>query len=318
MKTVYITTMMVLAVCMLLFPLMAAAPNVQGESSQVLSENVLQNNTEISTVKVKLSKSGEIKEFSLEDYIFGVVAAEMPALYENEALKAQAVAAYTYFLKKTQSNTDKEYDITDDFTVDQAFIMPEDAREKWASGADEYENKIRSAVKSVLYKKITCSGEIISAVYHAVSGGKTENASDVWGGEYSYLVSVDSSWDKLSDNYLSSASFTAEELKAKLSSVAEIGDISANCFSNITRTAAGSISKISVSGKEVSGSSVRLALGLKSSDFDVAFSDGKYTFTVRGYGHGIGMSQHGANYLAMQGKTYEEILRHYYTGCAIE
>ncbi len=316
MKTVYVSTLMVLAVCMLLFPLVSASPAVSGQSSQAVNGHASIPESPPITVRVKLSESGEIRAFSLEDYLFGVVSAEMPALYENEALKAQAVASYTYFLSKRGLST--EYDITDDFTVDQAFITAEKAREKWGEGADEYENKIRSAVRSVMGQKITYNGEIISAVYHAISGGRTENATDIWGGDYAYLVSVDSSWDKLATGYLSNASFTADEIKTKLSPLVTVTDTSVNCFGEMTKTSAGGVKTVTVAGQQVSGSDVRLALGLKSADFDVSFADGKYIFTVRGYGHGIGMSQNGANYLAQQGKTYREILKYYYTGCEVE
>ena len=316
MKTVYTTTLMITVVLMLLIPLCAARRvPAADKTEQVLSGQVAKGQDR---VKVMEKETGSIAEYSLNDYLFGVVSAEMPALYENEALKAQAVAAYTYLLCKTESNVAEDYDITDDYTVDQAFITPEKAREKWENSADEYENKIRSAIDAVLYKKITYDGRPISAVYHAISGGKTENASDIWGGEYPYLVSVDSSFDKLAENYLSTATFTAEELKNALSSVAELVDTGSDCFSDIKRTASGSVMTLSVSGQTVKGSEIRKILGLKSADFDVVFVEGTYTFTVRGYGHGIGMSQNGANYMAMQGKTYEEILKHYYSGCQIE
>lgn len=317
MKTVYITTMMITAVLMLILPL--SAKNIVGglpvSASPVVNEGEPDSNEE---VRVKIASTGEIEVFSAEDYIFGVVAAEMPALYEEEALKAQTVAAYTYYLLQKESNSDKDYDITDDYTVDQAFITPEAARQKWGSGADEYEAKIRSAVSDVLYERVTFGGELASTVYHAISFGVTEKASDVWGGEYPYLVSVDSSWDKLHDNYLSTVTLTAQELKTKLSAVAELKSESDNCISNIVRTDAGGVKTLDISGKTVSGSEVRSALELRSACFSVEFKDGKYTFTVKGYGHAIGMSQYGAHYMAMQGKTYKEILLHYYPGCKVE
>lgn len=318
MKTVYITTMMITAVLMLILPL--SAKNLVGglpvSAAPIVNEGESESPSE--EVRVKISSTGEIEVFSAEDYIFGVVAAEMPALYEEEALKAQTVAAYTYYLLQKESNSDKDYDITDDYTVDQAFITPEAARDKWGSGADEYEAKIRSAVSDVLYERVTYGGELASTVYHAISFGVTEKASDVWGGEYPYLISVDSSWDKLHDNYLSTVTLTVQELKAKLASVAELKSETENCISNIVCTDAGGVKTLDISGKTVSGSEVRSALELRSANFSVEFKDGKYTFTVKGYGHAIGMSQYGAHYMAMQGKTYKEILLHYYSGCKVE
>ena len=319
MKTVYVVAFMVVAVFMLVLPLTTNA-DLKGEALSGNSQQVMApaDETEvIKEVKIKLSASGEILTCSTEDYIFGVVAAEMPALYETEALKAQAVAAYTYYLKKSASSTE-EYDITDDYTIDQAFITPEKAKEKWGSDADIYEKKIREAVKSVLYKKVCYNGEVISAVYHAISSGKTERAADIWGGDYPYLVAVDSSFDKLSENYLSTEKITTEQLKTALANIVSVSDAEGNVIADIKRTESGSVTSLTVFGKSITGLDFRKALGLRSSDFDLSFKDEVYTFTVRGYGHGIGMSQNGANYMAMQGKTYSEILLHYYPGCYIE
>lgn len=317
MKTVYVTTMMITAIFMLILPL-ASKNTVGSVSASVGVSDVLQGDKDadnLSDVKVKITATGKVETFSAQDYIFGVVAAEMPALFEEEALKAQTVAAYTYFLIKKEGNSSADYDITDDYTVDQAFITPASARDKWGSNADGYENKIRTAVNLVLGKTITYNGQLANSVYHAISFGVTENASEVWGGDYPYLSSVDSSWDKLNDDYISTVEFTAEEMKNALG--IQISD-SENCIGDIVRTKAGGVKSLTVSGTKMTGSEIRNALNLRSSDFDVEFSKGKYIFTTRGYGHAIGMSQHGANYMAMQGKTYEEILLHYYSGCKIE
>ncbi len=318
MKTVYITTMMISALIMLILPLSAKSKANELPVSATPQTNVQQVISESEGVKIKLSSTGEITEVSLSDYLFGVVAAEMPALYETEALKAQTVAAYTYFLVQREGNGDKEYDITDDYTVDQAYVSVETARQKWGEGADTYETKIRSAVEAVLGKRVLYGGEPARTVYHAVSFGVTENAKDVWGGDYPYLISVDSSFDKLEKNFLSEKTVTAEELKKALASLAEVKDLTQNCITDITRTSAGGVKKLKVSGKEITGADVRKVLELKSANFDVDFKDGKYIFSVKGYGHAVGMSQNGANYLALQGKSYEEILIHYYTGCTVE
>lgn len=318
MKTVYLTAFMVMAVLMLIIPLSADA-DINGVKAEPPSQQVMApaDTAEKTEIRVRFTATGDIAAYSAEDYIFGVVAAEMPALYEEEALKAQAVAAYTYYLRKSASNNE-EYDITDDYTVDQAFITPEKAREKWGAEAEKYEKKLRACVKDVLYKKVTYKGEPASTVYHAISSGKTERAADIWGGDYPYLVSVDSSFDKLSGNYLSTAKFTTDELKERLKNLVSVTEATGNGIADIKRTEAGSVTSLTVWGKSISGIDFRKALELRSADFDAEYKDGTYTFTVRGYGHGIGMSQNGANYLAQQGKSYEEILLHYYTGCAIE
>ncbi len=314
MKTVYIITMMALSVLMLLIPLTAKNNLTNIPVSAVVQEE----EKPAEKVRVWMSAGSEIKEFSAEDYIFGVVSAEMPALYEEEALKAQAVAAYTYYLVQKEANKDKDYDITDDYTVDQAFITPEKAREKWGDEADKYESKIRSAVRAVFGKRVTYEGKTATTLYHAISFGVTEKASEVWGGDYPYLVSVDSSFDKLNENYLVTTTIDASTLKEKLSSLVGISGTEENCFGTITRTEAGGVKTIVVAGKELTGADLRKALGLRSANFEVAFKDGKYSFTTKGYGHSIGMSQYGAHYMAQQGKSFEEILLHYYSGCKIE
>lgn len=318
MKRMYLISVFVLTIAMLFFPLAARGGEKGEDKLPAMGEPFLSPlPIESETVRVLRSETGKIEEMSVEDYLFSVVAAEMPALYEVEALKAQTVAAYTYAMCKA-SKENKGYDISDDSSVDQAFVTREKAREKWGSNADTYEEKIRSAVKSVLYEKITYNSSLILAAYHAISSGKTENAADIWGGNYSYLVSVESEGDKLSPNYLSTVALTEAELKEKLKDIVTLDGDAAAWFGDIGKSDSGSVLTAVVGGKAVSGSDIRSALSLRSANFDVAYSDGTFTFTVRGYGHGIGMSQYGAHYMAMQGKTYKEILLHYYPGCKIE
>lgn len=317
MKSVYIITMLVTAMFMLTLPLCAKnSLNNLPVSALPLTETEQTVSSE--TVKLKLSQTGEIITISAEDYIFGVVAAEMPALYENEALKAQAVAAYTYYINKKEAYAAEEFDITDDYTQDQSFITALAAREKWGSGADEYENKIRSAVKSVLGKRVLYNGAPANTVYHAISFGVTENCAEVWGSELAYLTTVDSSWDKLEKNYLSEKVVTAAELQQALAQVTTIQNLNENCITDIVRTQAGTVKTLNVAGVSISGADFRKLLSLRSANFEVAFSSGSYTFTTKGYGHSLGMSQYGAHYLAMQGKSYKEILQHYYKGCEVE
>ena len=254
-----------------------------------------------------------ITEMETSEYIFGVVAAEMPALYETEALKAQAVAAYTFALyrKGEAEKSGREYDISTDHKTDQSFITRAAAREKWGEKAPEYEQKIEEAVSAVKGLILTYDNKIILSVYHAISSGITEESKNVWGAELPYLVSVDSSADKSHENYLSVVSFPAEELKAKISHLADTSG-NENIFSNPKTTEAQTVTEIDINGKTVSGFSVSEALELRSAAFEVSFADGIYTFIVKGYGHGVGMSQNGANLMAKEGKNFKEILAHYY------
>lgn len=325
MKTVYLGTTIILAILMLFLPLISTsspkAVSVGADLPSPNEENVTPLNKtsdRIETVRVYITEEERVETISTADYIFGVVAAEMPALYEEEALKAQAVAAYTYMAYKVLNNGEKDYDITDNYKTDQAFIKRSEAREKWGEGAEEYEAKINKAVNEVLYQKLTFEGKTILAAYHAISYGVTEDAKTVWGDGYPYLCSVESAGDKLSPNYLSKVEFTAAELESKLSSLVTFSGEKAKYFGKAEKTDAGSVKTILVCQKSLSGSDIRKALELRSSNFTVSYENEKFVFTVLGYGHGLGLSQYGAHYMAMQGKNYKEILLHYYTGCILE
>ena len=302
-----------LIVILLLLPL-----TVLGQPSTPVNDTVkIEEVTATKYFKILNTDTNEISEISYDDYIFGVVAAEMPALYEPEALKAQAVAAHTFALHRKVTNSGKGYDITNDFTVDQAFITEGKAREKWGENAEEYITKIRAAVEATKNLALTYNGEIALSVYHAISSGKTEDCKNVWGGSRPYLISVESVGDKLSANFLSEKSFSASEIKNIFKNITFKGKES-EYFKNLQKTPAGTVKSITVCGTEIKGSELRKALDLNSSCFDVTHKDGVFKFTVYGYGHGVGMSQNGANYMAQQGAEFEEILCHYYTGCKIE
>lgn len=273
---------------------------------------------ESKTFLVQSTENGKITEIKAEDYIFGVVAAEMPALYEEEALKAQAVAAFTFACLRKAENSSKEYDITDNHTTDQSFITKEAAKEKWGESYSKYEEKIKAAVKAVSGYMITYEDKPIVAVYHAISSGKTEDAKDIWGEEFPYLKPVSSEGDKLSKDYITEAQFSAEQIREKLSSDIEFSGEESGYFGEIKRTDSGVVKEISVCGETLTGARVRTLLDLRTSNFEVKFEDGKFIFTVYGYGHGVGMSQNGANYMAKQGSDFKEILTHYYKGCKVE
>lgn len=263
-------------------------------------------------------QSGSITEISAEDYIFGVLAAEMPASYETEALKAQAVAAYTFACRRKQTSADKEYDISTDYTVDQAYITEEAAREKWGDNADEYIEKLRSVVEETAGYMVTYEETTALTVYHAVSSGKTECASDIWGGDIPYLIAVDSPGDRLASNYLSSSKFTAEDFSERLKELCVFSGEPEAWIGESECTDSGYVKQITICGNSVSGSKLRAALDLPSGTFDISLRDDTFTVTCKGYGHGVGMSQYGANVMAEQGSDFKEILCHYYPGCEVE
>lgn len=313
----------IIAVVMLLCPLAVLKKTAKQTSAQALTQQAVSSQqneldeqslqkTTMEEVSVYDVDDDKILKMPINEYLFGVVAGEMPALYEEEALKAQAVAAYTFTLARKNENKEREYDITTDHTADQAFKTKEKAFADWGENAAQYAEKIEKAIKSVEGQAITYNGEIITAAYHAISAGKTQNSEDVWGKERPYLKSVLSEGDKLNKNYISKMEFDETEIQEKLKT-----DETPN-FENFIYTDSGYVKTVELCEKTLTGSEISEALELKSSCFEIEKTDGLYTFTVYGYGHGVGMSQAGADYMAKQGADYKEILLHYYTDCKIE
>lgn len=320
MKSIFISAMCIIC-AMLLIPISVMgerSTTLKTDTKQEIKENKETLPTGYASFKLLDSATGEISEISAKDYIFGVVAAEMPALYEKEALKAQAVAAYTFacFRKNEAAKEKRDYDLTTDFKTDQSYITKAAALEKWGEKASEYEQKINDIISAVEGMLITYNNQIILSVYHAISSGSTESCENVWGNALPYLVPVESLGDKLAETYLSTAAFSADELIQRLSHLTDASG-EGNAFSNPKLSESGTVLEIDIRGKKVTGFAVSEALELRSACFEVAFTDGIYSFIVKGYGHGVGMSQNGANYMAKQGSNYEEILTHYYKGCEI-
>ena len=240
-------------------------------------------------------------ESELEEYVVGVVAAEMPAAFHEEALKAQAVAARTYQVRQMQAaGMDAVL-----YDVGQAYITTEEQKEKWGENYSFYGAKIRKAVRETAGEIMVYEGEPILAAFHAQSAGKTEDAVQVWNSDVPYLKSVDSSEDKKAPQHETTVTFSEEEVKEKLGSTE---------LSVRSCTDAGYVAELQAGEWVLSGREVREKLGLRSASFQIEKKDGAFCFTTFGYGHGVGMSQYGASFLAEEGKTYREILRHYYSG----
>ena len=253
---------------------------------------------------------------TMEEYIVGVVAAEMPALFETEALKAQAVAARTYAVNKGLA--------VDELMENggQAYCTLEEMKEKWGDNFEAYYEKIRSAVYDTQGEIIVYNDEPILAVFHAISGGKTEESQNVWNEELPYLKSVDSSEDALSDEYYSESAIpvntAAGLLQSNYSNLKLTEGSLVDQMQILERTEAGYVSKIQVGNMVLSGGQIREVLGLRSSNFTYEQQGDNIVFKTKGYGHGAGMSQYGANYMAQQGSTYKQILAHYYTDTNIK
>jgi stage II sporulation protein D len=279
----------------------------------------------ISTIKVNLSKENIIKEFELEEYVTGVVAAEMPADFGIEALKAQAVAARTYALAHvaelggTPCKNGNGASLCDTVHC-QAYMTKEERMKLWSStSAEKNWDKIKMAVESTRGKVLIYNnGLVMEPYYFATSSGKTENSEDVFSNMIPYLRSVESPGEEETKNFKSSKVFKYKELSQIINNNYKNCKVTAtNIKQQITvidRTGAGSVKSIKVGSITMTGSKFRTMLGLKSSNFKIRFNSDNIEIECSGYGHGVGMSQWGANAMAKEGKGYVEILNHYYQG----
>lgn len=249
--------------------------------------------------------NGSVITLSMSDYLIGVVGAEMPASFPLEALKAQAVVARTYALKRISSGQK----LTDTVST-QAYKDNNQLRREWQGNFDTYYNKIKLAVTSTNNMTIKYNGTYIDAVYHSTSNGRTEDAVHVWGNSVPYLKSVESSWDKNASSYLR----TEEKELSVLLTLLGIDLSDESSIEIVSRNASGRVSSIRIGNKNYSGVELRNLLGLRSADFDLEVQNNKVIITTRGYGHGVGMSQYGAKGMAENGYNYQQILRHYYQG----
>lgn len=270
------------------------------------------NNNQIQENKTMVTiyrSNGTIETIELEEYIIGVVAIEMPASFHIEALKAQSIAARTYALKAIQDNKV----LTDDVKT-QSYRDKNQLKVMWGASFDTYYNKVKKAVEATKGLVITYNNQYIDALYHSTSNGYTESSYEVFGYSHPYLVSVNSSWDINASSFLRQVSFSFDNLEKILG----IDFNKETLVEIIARTSSGRVSRLRIDDNYYSGIEFRNLLGLRSTDFDINVDSDKVIVTTRGYGHGVGMSQYGANGMANNGKTYAEILKHYYQGTTIK
>lgn len=283
--------------------------------------------TEADVIKVLDFTSGQVSELALEEYVAGAVLAEMPAAYHIEALKAQAVAARTYAVRqreKQRLNPDSMLmgaDISNDSTKFQAYFTPAQAKAFYGEGYEKYYNIVSSAVEETEGEVLVYGGEPIVAAFHSTSGGRTESAEVVWGSAVEYLVPVESSGDENSPAYYDEKIFTEEELSRIIAEAYPDADFSGEAESWLAigeRSTSGTVIELTAGGAILSGTEFRSLLGLRSANFRTEYADGSFRITTKGNGHGVGMSQYGANAMANEGADYREILLHYYTGAEID
>ena len=265
----------------------------------------------------------EVVTLEEREFLIRTMAMEMSPTYHTEALKAQAVAAYTYYARRRQMQADKPDEVLKgaDFVTPKedfpAAYTEEKLRERWGSQYDAYYEKVCRAIDAVAGQTITHDGKLIDACYHSISSGCTESARVVWGADIPYLQAVASPGDRLAPGYEAVCTLTAEQVRAALGEVQPAVTLSedpSTWFGVPTLSEAGTVEAQPIGDTTLPGTRVRQLLGLRSAAFAVAYTDGGFTITVHGYGHGVGMSQYGADYLARQGYSYKEILEYYYTG----
>lgn len=273
-------------------------------------DNTSANNTTNSSVsEITIYRSnGSVINLNMTDYLIGVVSSEMPASFNLEALKAQSVLARTYALKAKQ--TGKK--LTDTVST-QSYIDIDQMKNKWGNSFNTYYNKIKNAVENTNGEYLNYNGNYIEALYHSTNNGKTESSLDVFGNYYPYLISVSSEYDKNASSYLRTINMPLDTISNKLG----LNLNNDSVISILSYTDGGNIKEININGNNFSGKKVRELLGLRSADFDISISDNNANITTRGYGHGVGMSQYGANGMANAGYSYKDILSHYYPGTTL-
>lgn len=285
---------------------------------QMQEEEAIDANTTVTVLR-----DGVVEEMSLETYLQGVVAAEMPALFHEEALRAQAVAARTYTMKRAAEDADashkgamvcanpdhcKAYQPISSFTA------------HWGTSGESYTEKICAAVRDTDGEILLYENQPISAVFHSSSDGKTERAADVWGRDVPYLQSVETVGDDEAPNFESKVTVPKENFIAKVKETYKNADFSGEpngWFSDFVRSDAGGVKTVCVGGVNISGRDLRVMFGLRSTHFTVDTDGNTITFTTRGYGHGVGMSQYGAHAFAKKGMDYRAILAHFYRGTTL-
>ncbi|MCT1901152.1 stage II sporulation protein D [Oceanobacillus sojae] len=265
-------------------------------------------------VSVMRVSNEKVENVPVEQYVAGVVSSEMPTEFEMEALKAQAVAARTFtvnFLLNGEKNS--SYDLTDS-TQHQVYKGEQELQEQWGAEYQEKMNKINQAVKETEGQIITYNKAPITASFFSTSNGYTENSEDYWESEVAYLRSVESPWDKNAPEFTSQTTLSVAEVSEALQVPLQDDK---KIPMEISHTDSGRVKEITVAGNTFTGPEFRDKLGLRSSDFTIEQSDNHLIFTTQGYGHGVGMSQYGANGMAAEGKNYEDIIHYYYTDVEI-
>ena len=287
--------------------------------------NFSSNETKISTemdenilkTPVKIKINDKTIDATTEEYLIGVAAAEISPTYHPEAIKAQVIAAHTYAINRYGQSGPYPADPA----IFQAYITKQQREQKYKTNFEKYENILQDAVKSVANKIITYENFPIKAAFHSMSAGKTESSANVWGSDIPYLVETDSQFEANLKNFQTKISRNIDESFKKIKQKHPNANMPKNRQNSIkitSKTQSQYVKSAQIFEIELSGPQIRAALNLPSASFDVSIENNNFIFTCKGNGHGVGMSQCGANQLAAQGKSHEEILKHYYKGVSID
>lgn len=262
-----------------------------------------------------LLEDGNVEMMEMEEYVSRVVLGEVPSGFEMEALKAQAVAARTYTLYCGQTSDRHPMGaVCTDYRCCQAYQAPQDYLD--CGGSEEGIQRVRQAVQETAGEVLCYNGELIVSTYFASSGGVTEDAEEVWGQAFPYLTSVDSPGEEESDYYDDEKTFSAQEFQKMLG--VTLNGSPENWFGRVYESLGDGVGVIRIGGRLYGGTEIRSIFGLRSTIFTVTTTENSVTFHTKGYGHRVGMSQYGADAMAVAGSTYDEILAHYYTGTTLE
>ena len=256
-------------------------------------------------IRVKRISTENIEFLPLEEYIVGVLAGEMPIYFEKEAFKAQAVAARSYALKRIEYNKDNDYDVVDSI-INQVYLDNNYLKSAWGSDYTENINKLREVVNETSLEYLAYDGKVIDALFFSTSNGYTETASMVFNVDLPYLQSVKSSWDEKTSSAFRSVT------------TIPIEDFDSLDVKILKRSSTNRIISLSINGIEFTGKTLYDKLGLKSTDFSLKKDGNNIVVSTVGYGHGVGMSQYGAEGMAEEGYDYKDILKYYYTGTTIK
>ncbi|MCI1966265.1 MAG: stage II sporulation protein D [Oscillospiraceae bacterium] len=295
------------------------AAGKSGSQKEKISTPKLQ--TTKNSFRILDSSTKQILTVSDQDFVPGAVAAEISPNAKSEALKAQAVACYTYYsrLREAQKKAPDPSLNGADFSADlqngQKYLTDELRQKRWGSHYNEYAQALKTAIDPIFGQVLRYNGELIEATYYAISSGNTESSADIWGGERPYLVSVASPGDRFAGGYQTTVTLTEDKMKEAILSAAPDADLSGSpsgWVGTAKRTAGGSVKELLLGGKAVTGNEARNAFGLRSANFTVSYANGQFSFLVLGYGHDVGMSQTGAQYMAKEGANYRQILSWYY------